>query len=461
MLAIFLAGTAALCAETPKVDLKPFEVQVERKPSSQNAFVQLVLWLWNKRPWYDAPTCDVESAAIPMADVSCLEQRRVQLNQKSNSTKGDQELFYRAMIFIRDQNGKPELADTAKKWREAYESNPTALPTWGDQKYLYRYLTHLATTQTGGPSWVPSRELTSPEAYLAKLAPGLEEYRKSNQAAAVSVFAADSKIEKSQSFRIGRGLTVHSLNSNNEPLGLLFENRGAGLRFLFDPNQLTPDAIASSRLGGAKPVLDFPGPMHGDEPRFIELAIVDGRIVNSLMGGGTRRSGLVVVTADGRAYPFHVQDIKPAVWGSKSTASALDLSRSQSDLIAFLNIARNEKLSVFMEMLMAETQGEGAEEKQSLTAFSNFAKARGTRLMVWKSQNDPRPSLLALPRVLTKNHAVWVAYRLGYRWAINLDVDYRDKAKYAGAEGPVEFGTDTRSELPFSRLVLFDEPVAR
>lgn len=427
-----------------------------------------------KRSWFEwvrgtylkwVGRCDPSDVNVPLEKLECVETRREERNAESPGAMGDAELFYRSLVAIREKKS-PVQAWTAAARGEF--STPEV--GWRDQKYFYRYMAHLA----GAPDLIKARELISPEKFLSVIRESL----RPQTVAWPEIFADGSKISFAPGeTKLSQAVLLKKIQFEKQEIGFLLDNQGAATAFAFSRQGIDDAKISSLKFGGRAVVADFPGPMHADGARLIELGIRDGRIVNFLTGGGGRRSGLVVMTADGRAFPFHVQAIDPAVWGSPTWAlptwseqknrGVLNLSRSPEDLVAFLTLARGEKLSVFMEMLLAEESlvETKVDPLPGLNPIKDFSSARGRRLLVWRKQNDGRPSLLVLNREFSNNHAAWVAYRLGYRWAINLDCDFIDGARYyeLGADGtskPTVFGTanDGSVRSPYSRVLFFDDP---
>ncbi len=456
-------GVASLDVEQTAVELE-ITPDALLKAKQERSFLQ-----WLKSFWAKAVnSCDPTSLTVALDDVQCLEARRNELNKSNTSIRGDGELFYRTMVAVK--SGSDHRAFAA--WKNAGDGKFKTSDTYfRDQKYFYRYAEHLAQKSLGQPGLVSARALTVPQNFVQILNAALPSQTVKVSSPDIFSENAPVSLKTSETKMLSRNISRQSIQFSGSDIGFLLENKGARTAFLFAREGLEYEKFPALKFQGKSIVADFPGPMHTEGPRLIELGIRQGRIVNFLMGGGTRRSGLVVVTADGRAFPFHVQAINPAVWGSPSgDQGTLDLSRSYADLISFLTLAKNERLSVFMEMLLAEEM-DGA---SGLTPIKNFAAARGRRLLVWKNQTDATPSLLVVNREFSINHAVWAAHRLGYKWAINLDCDFIDGARYytltaadgtsAPASSPASsatmFGTSLGAgpRAPYSRILFFDEP---
>ena len=390
-----------------------------------------------------------------LADFACLEKTRLTLNAKradpANPNPGDRYVFERGLALLEEASlGNAEALAVTPQWANPPASPPVAHQAfWGDSRYVYRYFASLAAQTLIDLEAVPAswQSHMIPPAPPAPIESFLEQVTRDNGGTLPDFFRPDAALKLLPKELLGPHSRRTLVSLDGQTVGFVLDGSGLGTRFLYDGlHGLNLDPVTL----GTSAIADFPVPMQSEGPRLIELGASDGVFVDQTTSGGWRRRGVAIVTRDGRAIPFPVDRIEPALWGSRQSAP-LNISRSRRDLRALMTLIARERLGLFMEMLTLRT-----DPRPELSPVRVNGLPGGRRLLVWKDRAGP-PALLVVGEGFEANHATWLAYRLGYTWGINCDVNYLDGAAYWVAGKRTVFGRAFKAgERPFHRVVLFE-----
>ncbi|MFH1845122.1 MAG: hypothetical protein ABIF77_18185 [bacterium] len=364
-------------------------------------------------------TAQIDLNSVDATDYSAVETARRDLNHncpESTNRCGDRQVFELGLQFVQDNQDPDASRRFIEGWLHPVDLNG-GNSYWRDVSHLYRYFAGLEAAKLLQANTLPAdlQEAIIPlEAAYAE-AQFLEYLGRDRAGVVPNFFQPDqTPISLGLPRELSPGIRKTAVVAAGDSIGFLIDGDDLRLDFLFrghdriDYDQLTIE-FPERQL-----VADFPLPMHTGGAKLIELGIKNGEVINHIFSGGRRRTGMIVIDQEGRAFPHHVQHLAPTVWGSGHQHS-LNLSRSVDDLQTFLQLANTERLSVVMGMLLLdEVAG------TSLRPIRQSGEGGGRRLVVWHDQQSGNPALLVVGQGYGANHAVWVAHQLGFHWGIYI-----------------------------------------
>jgi len=385
-----------------------------------------------------------------------IETLRFELNSKSPDTlssprNGDIYVFETGKAFVKGSNPIERELQFIKNWGEPQNSNPQN-SFFNDVKYLYKYFAALNASKLKNLKQLPVE-------YAKYLIPQPKPYsvgafiKKAKERDADTLFY-DDKISLGESVTINEGVEKIIVLNGSKPIGFLIKGKKLNMDFIYRGKHLVKNDTLNNVYKNI--VADFPLPMHTGSSKLLELGIEKGEVINYIMGGGGRRSGVVVIDKNGNAFPVHIQNIKLDLINEKESR-ILDLSNSVEDLEYFIEFAKKEKLSLAMEMMLLDYLG----DTQNAYPINdvNVHNDATRRMVVWETDDSKNPAYLALDAGCTANHMTYTALQLGYKWGIYCDVNYYDNCSYwINGKERVNFSWEkysTQKQTSYHRMILY------
>ena len=357
----------------------------------------------------------------------------------STLRSGDEYVFYTALEFVLSDHDTATEFRFIRNWHKMVP--PSKYGYWGDVTYLYRYFSGLNADKLRKKGLLKESDFI----YLNK---------KEEPSYLYDAFY-NTAIKLGKSIPLESGVVKTDILRNDTVIGFLIKGQNLRLDFIFKGNNKINFPELPRQYGTI--VADFPLPMHTGGGKLIEMGIQDGEVINYILSGGNRRSGVVIIDQSGKSYPFHMQHIEPSIWSNAyPQGKFLDLVHNATDLKEFLEIARKERLSMVMEMLLIDNV-----DGLSVRTIQDSNEHGGRRMMVWESQKTCNPALLVMRNGYFTRDLTSAAVSLGYKWGIYCDVNFYDNAGYwTESQKRTQFSFYNEEEnrepkYPYHRMVLY------
>jgi hypothetical protein len=371
-----------------------------------------------------------------------VDSLRMAINKTSGlSTRrsGDEYVFNMALEFVMSDHDTAMELRFIRRWNNMVPASKYGF--WWDIPFLYRYFSGLNAEKLRKKGLLKESDFI----YL----------NKNEESSPLYNVFYNAAIKPGNSIPLASGVVKTDVLRNDTVIGFLIKGQNLKLDFIFNGNKRIAFADLNKRYPSI--VADFPLPMHTGGGKLIELGIQDGEIINYIFSGGNRRSGMVIIDQKGKSFPFHLQFVEPAVWtNAYPKGKYLDLVHNAHDLKKFLEIAKTEKLSMVMEMLLIDNT-----DVLSIRTMKDSREAGGRRMMVWENQKSGNPSLLVLKNGYFTRDLTSAAVTLGYKWGIYCDVNYYDNAGYwEKSQKRIQFSfyneeENGKKKIPYHRMVLY------